>query len=302
MLTFTQQKDLYGELTTGTANLQNVEFGGRMINADIRRLTAKLGNNIFHDTATATAVVNQQEYELPNKLKRLRAVTFTIGSNTQYIKKVPDRRYWDTLNTATSTAYTADFPEWFYIFGGRKVRYWPTPASASATITYDFDKRFVPPSVSDYRTGTITTATNGSTTIAGSSLTWSSAMVGRFFMIEKSDTYENDGDGDFYEVNIVNSSTQLNLKKKYEGHSIVSGAAAYRIGEISPLPDGFHELPVYRSAEFYFSKTDKNRSAYFKNLSDGMEGELSAANDPYESVVEEDTNELPENPNFYIRA
>ena len=40
-------------------------------------------------------------------------------------------------------------------------------------------------------------------------------MVGRFFMIEKSDTYENDGDGDFYEVNIVNSSTQLNLKKKY---------------------------------------------------------------------------------------
>ena len=301
MLTLSQQKNLYGEFTTGTAAVANLEFGERIIRAETRRVVAKLGDNLLHTISNGSAVANQQEYELPNRLKKLRAVTFQIGSNVQYVRLSPNRAHWDSLNTASSTAYTANFPEWYYPIA-RKIRYWPTPSSGSATITYDYDVRFIDQTVADYITGTIDTATPGSATIIGVSVTWSSAMVGRFMQIDKSNTYANDGDADFYEIGSIRTSTQLNLVKPYEGHSIVSGAATYKIGEISPLPDGFHELPVYKAAEFYYSKSDQTRSTYFRSLAKDLEDELMNANDPSQLVMVEDADEISENPNNFVRG
>lgn len=300
MLTLTQQRNLYGELTTGTANVSNLDFGQRIINAETRRLVSKLSDHLLHTTGTAQAVANRQEYELPNRLKKLRGVTFIIGSNTYYVRQSPSRRHWDRLNTATSTAYTSDFPEWYYPIG-RKILYWPTPASGSAVITYDYDIRFIDATVADYTTGTILTTTEGSTNIVGSSTSWGSAMVGRYLQINKNNTYANDGDNDYYEISSVSSATALVLTKTYAGHSISSGAATYRIGEVSPLPDGFHELPVYRASEFYYSKSDQNRSQYFRQLANDLEKDLLGANDPSDLVVTEDTSDIPENPNLYPR-
>ena len=214
MLTISQQRDLAGELTVGTANIANLNFLQRIMNAETRRLVAKMGDNLLHTTLSATAVANQQVYELPVRVKKLRGVTFTIGSNVQYVEKSPNRRHWDVLNTATSTAYTSDFPQWYYLIE-RKILYWPTPSTASATITYDFDIRYIDSTIADYRTGTISTATIGSTTLEGGSTVWGSAMVGRYLQIDKSDTYVNDGDGDYYEIASVQTTTQLNLKKTY---------------------------------------------------------------------------------------
>ena len=301
MLTWTQQRNLYGELTTGTANVANLDFGGRIMNAETRRLVSKMSDHLLHETGTASAVANIQEYELPNKVKKLRGVTFSIGSITQYVRKSPNRRHWDSLNNASSTAYTANFPEWYYHIGS-KILYWPTPASASATITYDFDVRFIDSSVADYTTGTISTATNGTTRIAGGSTAWGSAMVGRFLQVDKSNTYANDGDGDYYEISNVVSTTALDLVKNYGGHSIVSGAATYRIGEVSPLPDGYHEVPVYRAAEFYYSKSDEPRADYFRRLANDLESTLSGANDPSDLVTVDDDEDVSENPNNYRRS
>lgn len=298
MLTNTEQKNLYGELTTGTANITNMNLGEKIMNAETRRLVSKMSDNLLHTTGTAQVVANQQVYELPNRMKKLRSVVFTIGSNTYYADKVPNRRAWDILNNSTSTAYTSDYPEWYYIIN-RQILYWPTPSSGSAVITYDYDKKFIDSTIEDYTTGTIQTATYGSTTIVGSGTTWGSAMVGRYLKIEKSDTYANDGDGDYYEINSISSTTQLDIVKTYEGHSISSGSASYRIGEVSPLPDGFHEIPVYRGVEFYYSKVDQGRSKYFRQLASDLEVELMAANAPTDLVSVEEDDNVSDNPNLY---
>lgn len=301
MLTLTQQRDFYGLLTTGTANTQNLNFGERIINSETRRIVAKLGDNLLHTTGTASAVANQQAYELPNKMKKLRGVVFTIGNDSRQARRSPNREHWDYLNTSSATAYTSDFADWYYLLN-RQILYWPTPASASAVITYDYDKLFADSTVADYTTGTIQQVTNGSTSIIGASTSWGSAMVGRFLRIEKSNTWGNDGDGYFYEIDSVTSTTRLELTKNYEGHTIVGGAAVYLIGEVSPLPDGFHELPVYRAAEFYFSKIDQARSQYFRQLANDLETELLAANEPSQLVVVEEDEDREDNPNLYPRS
>lgn len=301
MLTLTGQRNLYGELTTGTSNVSNMDFGERIIQAETRRIVAKLGDHLLHTTSNGTAVINQQVYELPNKVKKLRGVTFMIGSDTRQVKRSPTREHWDSLNTGNATAYTSDFPDWYYIIG-KKILYWPTPSSSSATITYDFDKIYTPATQADYTTGTIASITQGSTTVTGAATTWSSAFVDRFIQINKSDTHENDGDADFYEIATVNSTTELSLEKPYSGHSILGGAATYRIGEISPLPDGFHELPVYRAVEFYYSKTDQGRSQVFRQLANDLEAELLAANEASELVIVEEVDDIGiESPSLYPR-
>jgi len=300
-LTYTGQRNLYGDLTTGTNNSDNLTLGDTLINAETRRIVAKIGDHLLHTTGTAQAVANRQAYELPNRVKKLRGVTFNIGSNTQQLRRSPSRKHWDSLNTSNATAYTSDFPEWYYLIN-RQIHYWPTPASASAVITYDYDKVFINLSVADYNTGTVNQATNGSTILVGSGTTWGSAMVGRFVQIVKSNTFNNDGDGDFYEISLVPTTTQISLKKPYEGHSFTGGAATYLIGELSPLPEGFHELPVYRAVEFYYSKTDQNRSQYFRQLADDLESQLMAANEPSQLVTVEEDEDIDNNPNLYPRS
>lgn len=301
MLTNTEQRNLYGELTSGTANVANLDFGQRIMNAETRRLVSKMSDHLLHVTGTAQAQANIQEYELPNRMKKLRGVTFTIGSDTRYVRKSPNRRHWDTLNTGVATSYTSDYPEWYYLLN-TKVLYWPTPSSGSAVITYDYDKRFIDSTLADYTTGNILTTTEGSANVVGTSTTWGSAMVGRYLKIEKNNTYANDGDGDYYEIKSVSSATALVLQKTYQGHSIVSGSGAYRIGEVSPLPDGFHELPVYRGSEFYYSKNDQNRSQYFRGLANDLEKELLAANSPSDLVAVEESDEESYNQNNYPRS
>ena len=303
MLTFTGQRNLYGELTTGTANIDNLNFGDRIINAETRRLVSKMSDNLLHRTYTGSAVINQQFYEIPNRLKKVRGVTFTIGSNVQYVRKVPNRRFWDQLNTSTATAYTSDFPEWFYPIR-RTAGFWPTPSSGSAVITWDGDARHIDLTIADYTTGTITTATSGTTRIVGSSTSWTDPMKGRYLSINKSNTNNSDGDGDYYEIASIVDASNLDLSKPYQGESITGGAATYLIGEVSELPDGFHELPVYKGAEFYYSKSDQVRKEYFKGLADNLEDELFNANDPTDDVVVEETDEYdtPNNPNNFPRS
>jgi hypothetical protein len=127
-------------------------------------------------------------------------------------------------------------------------------------------------------------------------------MAGRFIRITESDT-ANKGDGEWYEISSVASATSLTLVKPYTGTAISAGNAAYTIGQMPPLPDGYHELPVYRAVAHYYAKNDQERSAYFKGLADELYAQLETEfGSATESVVIEDANEGRENPNLFITA
>ena len=72
-----------------------------------------------------------------------------------------------------------------------------------------------------YSTGTVT-VTSGSTTVTGSGTSWTSAMVGMFFLLDVTpDAFESA----YYRVSSVASSTSLTLERAYAGGSPGAGQA-----------------------------------------------------------------------------
>lgn len=304
MLSFTEQRNLYGKLTNNESP-DNLILGDTLITSETKRLIAKIGGNLLETEAAGTTVANKQTYPLPNKVKKLRGVTVTDGTTVWPVTESPSLKHWNELNSS-GTSYTSDIPVWYRI-SGRKIKFWPIFASSANVITYNFDKRVVENTIADYTIGSIGTATGGTTTImantaSGTTTAWTDSMNGRFILINKANN-ANTGDGEWYEISNITNATTLILATPYEGQNIVNGTAVYTIGEVSPLPDGFHELPVYRAAEIYWGKNDQIRAGLMKVSADRLENELLGANLATENVIAEDFDkDKSENPNFYIRS
>ena len=303
MLSYTEQRNLYGKLTNNESS-SNLSLGDTLITSETKRLVAKLGGNLLETEAVGTTVANRQTYQLPNRLKKLRGVTVQQGSTVWPLEESPSLDHWHALNS-TGTSFTSDIPVW-YRLSGRQIKIWPIPASSANVITYNFDKRVIENAVADYTVGSVGTATGGTTTImantSGTATGWTDSMEGRFILVSKSNN-ANTGDGEWYEISRVSNSTTMILTAPYEGQNIVSGTAVYVIGEVSPLPDGFHELPVYRSAEIYWGKNDEVRADRMRITADRLENELFAANLASQDVVAEDFDrDNFENPNLFIRS
>ena len=216
-------------------------------------------------TITKSTVASQQFYYIG--YGRVRNVTVTIGSTRYTPIEVKTREEWDYLNQSTTESNT---PEYYFV-GDGKVGFYPTPSSATSNaITANLLQGHKDLSIADYTAGTITT-TSG-TTITGSGTTWTSQMAGRWIQITPSDT-ANTGDGEWYEISSVTSSTVLELVSPYLGTAISAGSAAYIIGQTSIIPSDFQMLSVHYALEQYFSyiQPEKDRAALAKeNFAEGL--------------------------------
>lgn len=298
MLTYTGSRNLYGKLTNNNSS-SNLELGDILINGITRSLLRKLGAKALERTSTDTTETSVQYYPKPARMKKLKTVTATVGTTKYTVNESPSREHWDRLNQ--NTGYTSSIPEWFYP-RANDIGFWPIPAGTAVTLNYTFDIIQKDLGIPDYSTGTITTATNGTTTIVGSSTGWNSNMAGLFLRINGTTAAANIGDNEFYEISSVTNGTTLILSRNYEGVSITSGTATYIIGQVSLLPDGYHELPVFRSVETYYSKIDQERSTKFKVMADGLESDLfadSGSDTMNVSIEDADASETT-NPNLQI--
>ena len=269
MKSFTELRNLFGSLTNNTATT-NLTLGDELINDAIRSICDMNAWNFLEKTKTALTVASQQAYYLPFDCKKLLSVTVTISSNVYLPMECQSRKLWEDLNQTTTQ--TSDTPEWYFVFGDQLLLY-PTPASASNTITYSYLKKTPNLSIVDYTTGNIAT-TDGTTAITGSGTSWTSAMAGRWLRITPTSTATASGDGQWYEIASVESAGALTLMKPYAG-SDIAVATAYTIGEMPVLPESYHTMPVWSACEVYFSnKTeDLPRSQLYKRKYD--EGILS---------------------------
>ena len=297
MLTYTSGRSLYGKLTNNESTA-NLTLGDSLINAEARRILRKLGGKAVERTTTDTSETSVQYYPKPARMKKLKTVSATSGTTKWPVKESPSREHWDKLNQNTS--HTSNLPEWFYL-RANDIGFWPTLSGTATTLTYVFEITQKDLSIADYTTGTILTATNGTTAIIGSSTSWTAKMAGRFLQITDSNA-TNTGDNEWYEVSAITNGTTMVLERNYEGVGIVAGSGAYTLGQVSSLLDGYHELPVYRAVQIYYSKIDQTRSLYFKGLADGMESELfaDAGNETNSVVVEETEDSETVNPNLRI--
>lgn len=257
MKSYTIGRNLYGVLSKNTS-AANLLLGDQIANDDYRSICAVKDWPFLERLRTLTTIASTQNYPLPYDCDQVREISVEIDDQTCVPKMSPDRAHWDFLN---SSSYTSDIPEWYFVFSGQ-LYLWPIPASAGNTINVTQKTRVIDLSVADYTTGTITTATKGSTAVVGTGTSWTSQMVGRWIRITYSDTAKT-GDGLWYEISEVADTTHLTLVRAYGGTSIATATAAYNIGQMPLLPEAYHDLPWIKSAGRYWEKEADARGVTF---------------------------------------
>ena len=297
MLSYTSLRNLFGKYTNNTTS-SNLTDGDQYINDAIRQICASNSWDFIEKTSTATTTASTQSYKLPFDYDKLISVTVTIGT-TQYIaREVADKITWDYLNQ--NTQITSNIPSYYFILG-EQLLFWPIPSSSSNTITYTYLKRVKDLSNADLTAQTVS-VTSGSTTVTGSGTSWRRGIIGSWIKIAPNTSSDTtSGDGEWYEISAVASTTSLTLVKAYNGSTVTSGTAI--IGQMPVLPDSYHKMPVYRAAVEYWIANDNDKKAkYYQDLFDSMMTQLEA--DHLSKTTDDTLNDIEDaaskNPNLYI--
>lgn len=297
MLSYTSRRNLFVSLTNASDSA-TLTLADILMNASEKRILTKKSWPFLERALTITTTASTQFKNLPALISKVSSVYVTVGSTRYTPIEASSRAFWDKLNVNN---ITSDYPEYWFVFNGQLGLY-PIPATSSNVITVNC--RIMPKNltIADYTTGGILTATNGSTSIVGTGTSWTSSMVGRWLNITESDT-ANKGDGNWYEVESVTNSTTLVLKSAYQGTSIFSGNAAYTIGQMSLLPEGYHELPVYEAVRVYYASIQPDVNKF--KIYDGLYKEmmLQLINDfsnKSDNPVINRMDYLMDNPNLHI--
>lgn len=260
MKSYTTGRNLYGTWTKNTASA-NLTYGDQMANDDYRHLCALMDWPFLERNRSVSTTAATQAVTLPYDCDLVREISvIPTGSTIRYTpRRMPDRESWDIINLRS---YTSDIPEAYFVTGGQ-VLLWPTPASTNNTVYIDQKTRVIDLSVADYTTGTIVSIANGATAVVGSGTSWTSQMVGRYINITLTNT-ANTGDGLWYEIAAVPTSTTMTLTRAYGGTSISAGSAAYTLGQMPLLPEAFHDLPwLWASGTYWQKEADKRAQSFF---------------------------------------
>lgn len=238
-------------------------FLERMMNVGYKKILNELHRPVTEKTRTASTVANQQYYQLPSDVARIRSVTVTISSKVYPIVHEPSQKRWNELNFQT---WTQAYPNFYFVrprFGvwGTEIGLFPTPSTSGYTITVVYEATDRDLSVTKYTTGTAA-VTSGSASVTGSGTSWTSAMVGRYFKVT-----DADGDGLHYRIGSVTNSTTLVLENVYEGTT--DSSVQYQIAQAFNLPEEMQILPCYYAAwHFYLAKQNPKQVANYKTLFD----------------------------------
>lgn len=226
----------------------------QLLNDSIRTVASIRGGKWkwLETTETIATVASQSYVLIPQRIRKLTALLFS-GTNIYYpVTAIFDADKWNTVIASRLAAN--DVPLFVYV-EDRRVNIAPTPATTTNSVIMRGRLNLRDLSIVDYTTGNILTATNNSTAIVGTGTTWTASMVGRYIRITNSDT-ANKGDNFWYKIAAYISATQLTLETPYEGTSITAGGAAYKIGEMCPIPEAYDMAPVYRAIALFSQIND----------------------------------------------
>jgi len=239
----------------------NDTFGTTEANDFYRKICALKDWPFLEQLRIVTTTAATQATALPYDTDIVREISVTpTGQTKRYTPEiVRNARYWDELNLSL---FSSDIPQYVYVFSG-SVYLWPTPVSSGNSIRVTQKTRVIDQNIADITSSTITTATNGSTTmVLSGGLT--SNMVGMWIR----PTYTgaaNTGDGNAYQIAGVTNSTTCTLTRAYGGSSISGGTAACTIGQVSLLPEALQLTPWRAAAAKYWETNTDPRGASFRS-------------------------------------
>lgn len=303
MISYLAERTLWGQLSDDSS-AANLTFGTTLMNEMRRQIIGSRRWRFLTKSKTLSTVASQQAYDLPSDFNWLDDLSVTIGTTRYTPIEIKSREQWDRINQSTTP--TSDIPQ-YYFLTQNTVEFFPTPSSSTSNaITYRYGRKQKDLSITDYTTGSIVSIANGASAVVGSGTTWTTKMNNRWLRITDSDT-DNTGDGEWYEIDPVLTTTTLTLDRLYGGISISGGSASYQISQVSLLPEAYHMLPIYKGLVLYFTsvKPDQVRSKLYNDLYVNLYGEMEAneANESSSMVLNRGICEpMPLNINNYPRS
>ena len=219
-------------------------------------LLAQHLRNIGKQGSTDTTLITDFQNNLAQRYQMV--LVITVGSVNYPLTVISSQHSWDVLNAIQ--IQPSAIPQ--FIFPRRDdFGIWPIPQDAYS-ITFNYYIRDRSLLVDDYTTGTVV-ATAGSTTITGTTTTFTAGMVGRWFTI--TDTANPDY-GYWYRISGYSSATSLALENGWQGTTI-SSATTYKIGQCPEIPEEGHVMLVDgTTADFYAGiRADIEKATWFDN-------------------------------------
>lgn len=252
----------------------NLNWGMETINDSIRYLVTKYYFNERSYIFPSGTVALQQFYNLPPQVKKIISITVNVGGVNWIPKECPTRAFWDNLNVIQ---YYQDFPSYFFIFNG-KLGLYPTPGTSSNVLTMHYKTRIPELTMADVTqttTSQTVSITTNTTTITASGAAFKKWMEGQWIYLPLGSTDASSGDGQWYQIDTVTSSTILVLKNQYTGNS--TAGASFTIGQVPILPEDYQDLPLYRMGLIYYTTRfpDATRAQLYQGLWDTGEEKLN---------------------------
>lgn len=244
---------------TNIDNNFNMHLGQRY-----QLILAKMANYKTIKSYSFSTSSSTQIYPFPPGLVTIEGGWIQVGSVKYPLQPIESRYNWEQLNAIQIQA--SALPQ-FYFVEQDSFQIWPIPqATYSGVIYYHYRDRNL--SVNDYSTGTIT-VTNGSATITGSGVTFTKAMVGRWFTVTDP---TSDGQGYWFRVTGFTDSSNLTVgtnNGQAVNYPYTTGSGyTYRIGETPEIPEEGHVILSWGTASDYYAAMRKDMEAgvYYDNL------------------------------------
>lgn len=242
----------------GDTSTNVISFINRHLQTRYQDLMAEFKNWQIQQPQTASTVASQQYYHYPPGVVAVETATITQGTIVYPLEIVNSQQQWNYINQYPNT--NTFIPQFIfprqYDFG-----VWPIPTDAY-TITFNFIYRDRNLNVEDYTTGTVD-VTNNSQTVESTGAVFTSAMIGRFFVLTDASGYPTDY---WYPITGVDEADdELTLQTFYEGTT--ASTQNYLIGQVPLLPDEAHILLSWGvTADWYGTNSDTDKAKQFNNM------------------------------------
>ncbi len=298
MLSTTQIQNQWADLTGNSAST-NTARGLQLYNQQARFYATKYWFSEVAQNFPGGTVAGTSTYAEPYNMKDVIDFYIVAGSLRYTLTEAPNAIFFDQLQFAQ---YSSDIPQYYWRFNG-VTNVFPTPASNGNQITWRYKKRLTDLSQADYTTGTVSITTLTSV-ITGAGSAWRRNMAGSWIQFTPNETSDTtSGDGNWYQIYSVDSTTQITLVNQYQGPTIAGGA--YTIGEMSIIPEDYQVTPLYSALRIYYNSIvpDPNQYKMYDALAEQWETKLDNeyGNKSTDVRVLSQTASLS-NPNLYTRS
>ena len=262
MLTFTQRKKQAAELCGISLNDQRMATVINDLNMADKLLENAARRSWTHREKMANISEGQQYYQIASDMHRVTAVKCLISEGSDITTSLQEVRSDYDWNCINEYPYNSNYPTHFFIKGDDEIGLWPIPSqNIDNGLIVVYEPRIRDMGIDDIEF-TADVLQNGTTISNADGVTFQPYMEENFYIQST-----NGQDGNWYKVEKVNSTTELELENNYLGPS--GTGVSFRIGQCPPYPEEYHSAAInYAAYRFFSMRKDTDSAAMYKSLFD----------------------------------